>query len=214
VTDPSSPSTLAPPTPGAAVGPARAAVLPVDPAVAAQLDVAAGAFVESLVALDAHDPAFAGSVGAIRRMGDRELREAATVCDRMLGRLVTGDAAIEQERVALSTTLGRLRQYALLAERLDRALEERVLGLEATDPDRAAALRQDVRLHVLRRCHDLRTRLAIVARLEAALADIHATIEAVEATDGGGVSPGAGDLVLPASIPPVGVLPASLSGGD
>jgi Toxic anion resistance protein (TelA) len=187
----------------------------VDPAVAEQLDVAAGAFVESLVALDAHDPAFAGSVGAIRRMGDRELREAATVCDRMLGRLVTGNAAIEQERVALSTTLGRLRQYALLAERLDRALEERILGLQATDPDRAAVLRQEVRLHVLRRCHDLRTRLAIVARLEAALADIHAAIEAVEATDGGGVSPaGAGDLVLPASIPPVGVLPASLSGGD
>jgi hypothetical protein len=201
VTDPSS---LAPPTPGAAA----------DPAVAAQLDVTAGAFVESLVALDAHDPAFAASVGAIRRMGDRE-REAATVCDRMLDRLVTGDAAIGQERVALSTTLGRLRQYALLAERLDRALNERIPGLAATDPDRATAMRRDIRLHVLRRCHDLRTRLAIVARLASAFADIHATMEAVEAPDGGSVSPiGAGDLVLPASIPPVGVLPASVSGGD
>jgi uncharacterized protein YaaN involved in tellurite resistance len=265
VTDPSVPSTLTPapaapatvapagaelvlvpPAPVAAVGPAQAAtVVPVDPAVAGQLEAAADAFVESLAVLDAHSPAFTGKVGAITRMGDREIREAASVSNRMLDRPVKamgsglfdsgspvskslidlrntieeldparqGDlfsprkllgmiplgsrlrdyfdryrssqthldaiinalyhgqdelrkdnAAIEQEKVGLWATMGRLQQYALMASRLDRALEERILRLEATDPERARVLRQDVQFYVRQKHQDLLTQLAVAVQ--------------------------------------------------
>jgi uncharacterized protein YaaN involved in tellurite resistance len=265
VTDPSGPSTLTPapaapatvapagaelvlvpPAPVAAVGPAQAAtVVPVDPAVAGQLEATADAFVESLAGLDAHSPAFTGKVGAITRMGDREIREAASVSNRMLDRPVKamgsglfdsgspvskslidlrntieeldparqGDlfsprkllgmiplgsrlrdyfdryrssqthldaiinalyhgqdelrkdnAAIEQEKVGLWATMGRLQQYALMAARLDRALEERIPGLEATDPERARVLRQDVQFYVRQKHQDLLTQLAVAVQ--------------------------------------------------
>jgi uncharacterized protein YaaN involved in tellurite resistance len=265
VTDPSGPSTLTPapaapatvapagaelvlvpPAPVAAVGPAQAAtVVPVDPAVASQLEATVDAFVESLVGLDAHSPAFTGKVGAITRMGDREIREASAVSNRMLDRPVKamgsglfdsgspvskslidlrntieqldparqGDlfsprkllgviplgsrvrdyfdryrssqthldaiinalyhgqdelrkdnAAIEQEKVALWATMGRLQQYALMAARLDQDLEERILGLEATDPERARVLRQDVQFYVRQKHQDLLTQLAVAVQ--------------------------------------------------
>jgi len=44
------------------------------------------------------------------------------------------NASIEQEKVNLWTTMGRLRQYAYLAGSLDDALSARIAGIEATDP--------------------------------------------------------------------------------
>ncbi len=237
---------LVPPAAVAAVAPAQAAtVVPVDPAVATQLEATADAFVESLVGLDAHSPAFTGKVGSITRMGDREMREAAAVSNRMLDRPVKamgsglfdsgspvskslidlrntieeldparqGDlfsprkllgmipfgsklrdyfdryrssqthldaiinalchgqdelrkdnAAIEQEKVGLWATMGRLQQYALMAARLDQDLEDRVLGLEATDPERARMLRQDVQFYVRQKHQDLLTQLAVAVQ--------------------------------------------------
>jgi uncharacterized protein YaaN involved in tellurite resistance len=265
VTDPSTPSTpspapaapatvaaagtelvLVPPAPVASVSPAQAGtVVPVDPAVAEQLEATADAFVDQVVGLDVHSPDFTGKVGSITRMGDREMREAAAVSNRMLDRPVKamgsglfdsgspvskslidlrntieeldpakqGDlfsprkllgmiplgsklrdyfdryrssqthldaiinslyhgqdelrkdnAAIEQEKVNLWATMGRLQQYALMAARLDQALEERILGLEATDPDRARVLRQDVQFYVRQKHQDLLTQLAVAVQ--------------------------------------------------
>src|SRR4029450_10900938 len=80
---------LVPPAPVAAVNPAQAAtVVPVDPAVASQLEATADAFADSGAALDVHSPDFTGKVGSISRMGDREMRDAAAVSNRMLERPV------------------------------------------------------------------------------------------------------------------------------
>jgi uncharacterized protein YaaN involved in tellurite resistance len=237
---------LVPPAPVGTVSPAQAGtVVPVDPAVAGQLEATADAFVESVVGLDVHSPEFTGKVGSITRMGDREMREAAAVSNRMLDRPVKamgsglfdssspvskslidlrntveeldpasqGDlfsprkllgmiplgsklrdyfdryrssqthldaiinalyrgqdelrkdnAAIEQEKVNLWATMGRLQQYALMAARLDQELEERILGLEAADPDRARVLRQDVQFYVRQKHQDLLTQLAVAVQ--------------------------------------------------
>jgi uncharacterized protein YaaN involved in tellurite resistance len=237
---------LVPPAPVGAVSPAQAStVVPVDPAVAEQLEATADAFVAQVVALDVHSPDFTGKVGSISRMGDREMRDAAAVSNRMLERPVKamgsglfdasspvsrslidlrntveeldparqGDlfsprkllgmiplgsklrdyfdryrssqvhldaiinalyhgqdelrkdnAAIEQEKVSLWATMGRLQQYALMAARLDQALEERILGLEASDPERARILRQDVQFYVRQKHQDLLTQLAVAVQ--------------------------------------------------
>ena len=262
MTDPSTPSTqtpapaapatvappgaelvLVPPAPVGSVSPAQATtVVPVDPAVAERLEATAHAFVASVVGLDVHSPEFTGKVGAISRMGDREMREAAAVSNRMLDRPVRamgsglfdsgspvsktlidlrntieeldpatqGDlfsprkllgmiplgsrlrdyfdryrssqahldaiinalyrgqdelrkdnAAIEQEKANLWATMGRLQQYALMAARLDQALEGRILDLEGSDPERARVLRQYVQFYVRQKHQDLLTQLAV-----------------------------------------------------
>jgi uncharacterized protein YaaN involved in tellurite resistance len=60
--------------------------------------------------------------------------------------------------------MGRLQQYALMAARLDQALEERILGLEASDPERARILRQDVQFYVRQKHQDLLTQLAVAVQ--------------------------------------------------
>ena len=233
---------LVPPAPVATVAPSQATtVVPVDPNVAEQLEATADAFADTVVGLDVHSPDFAGKVGSINRMGDREMRDAASVSNRMLQRPVramgTGlfdsgspvskslidlrntieeldpskqdlfsprrllglipfgsklrdyfdryqssqshlnaiiqslyrgqdelrkdNAAIEQEKVNLWATMGRLQQYALMAQRLDQALEERIAGLEASDPERARVLREDVLFYVRQKHQDLLTQLAV-----------------------------------------------------
>jgi uncharacterized protein YaaN involved in tellurite resistance len=246
VTDPGTELELVPPAPVAVVGPGQAAtVVPVDPAVASQLEATADAFADSVVGLDVHSPKLAGKVGSISRMGDREMRDAAAMSNRMLERPVKamgsglfdagapvsrslidlrntveeldparqGDlfatrkllgmiplgsklrdyfdryrssqthldaiinalyrgqdelrkdnAAIEQEKVNLWATMGRLQQYSVLAARLDQALEDRIAGLEATDPDRARMLRQDVQFYVRQKHQDLLTQLAVAVQ--------------------------------------------------
>ena len=54
------------------------------------------------------------------------------------------NAALEQEKVHLWETMQRLAQYSYVAEHLDAALVAKIAELEATDPDKAKALREDV----------------------------------------------------------------------
>jgi hypothetical protein len=225
-----------------------APVIAVDPAAAVLLEATADTFVESVVDLDVRGPALAGKVASITRVGDRELREAAAVSNRALELLVEatgpglldhGQDGLRQQRVALWATIGRLQQYALLAAYLDRALEARVPGLDASDPDRARVLRHMQR-HARGRHQELLTGLAIATRgclaldgvggsnaelgkgvdhattaTVAALRSMRATVEALRRVRGSpAVDDGAGELALPAALPPAGVLPASVSGGD
>ena len=71
------------------------------------------------------------------------------------------NASIEQEKVNLWTTMGRLRQYAYLAESLDDALTARIAAIEATDPDRAKVLKEDMLFSVRQKHQDLLTQLAV-----------------------------------------------------
>jgi uncharacterized protein YaaN involved in tellurite resistance len=71
------------------------------------------------------------------------------------------NADIEQEKVNLWAVMGRLRQYIYLAQHLDAALTEKIAGIEATDPDRAKALKEDLLFPVRQKVQDLLTQLAV-----------------------------------------------------
>jgi uncharacterized protein YaaN involved in tellurite resistance len=71
------------------------------------------------------------------------------------------NADIEQEKVNLWAVMGRLRQYAYLAEQLDKGLTAKIAEIEATDPDRAKALKDDLLFPVRQKRQDLLTQLAV-----------------------------------------------------
>nr|WP_218903355.1 toxic anion resistance protein [Streptomonospora nanhaiensis] len=107
---------------------------------------------------------------AQRRVGEGLLELRRTVEDldpkdagrltgrRLLGFLPFGNAALQNERARLWETMGRLQEYAVLAEALDAAVQRRV---DAADPDTASRLRADVLFPVRRRHQDLLTQLAV-----------------------------------------------------
>lgn len=77
--------TLEPPSPVAAVAPAKAeAMVPIDAAAIPALDTKVGEYVESIVALDVKSPAFAAKAGDVRSMGDEDIRAAADTSNRLL----------------------------------------------------------------------------------------------------------------------------------
>ena len=71
------------------------------------------------------------------------------------------NAALNLEKQQLWETMGRLNQYVYVAERLDARLSAAIADLEATDPERAKALREDVLFYVRQKHQDLLTQLAV-----------------------------------------------------
>jgi uncharacterized protein YaaN involved in tellurite resistance len=71
------------------------------------------------------------------------------------------NAALNQEKKQLWETMGMLNQYVYVAERLDARLSGVISELEATDPDRARSLRDDVLFYVRQKHQDLLTQLAV-----------------------------------------------------
>jgi uncharacterized protein YaaN involved in tellurite resistance len=71
------------------------------------------------------------------------------------------NASIEQEKVNLWAVMGRLRQYAYLAQHLDDALVGRIATIESTDPDRARILKEDLLFPLRQKHQDLLTQLAV-----------------------------------------------------
>ncbi len=57
--------------------------------------------------------------------------------------------------------MGRLNQYVYIAERLDARLSASIAELDATDPEKAKAMRQDVLFYVRQKHQDLLTQLAV-----------------------------------------------------
>ena len=58
------------------------------------------------------------------------------------------NAALEQEKVHLWETMQRLTQYVYVAQHLDSSLTARIAEIEASDPERAKALKDDVLFYV------------------------------------------------------------------
>jgi uncharacterized protein YaaN involved in tellurite resistance len=78
---------LVPPAPVVVVDREQAAgAVPLDPARQTELQSKAAAYVNELTALDMKSPAFAQKVAAITSMGDRDMRAAASMSNRMLDR--------------------------------------------------------------------------------------------------------------------------------
>jgi uncharacterized protein YaaN involved in tellurite resistance len=71
------------------------------------------------------------------------------------------NADIEQEKANLWAVLGRLRQYIYLGQHLDAALTAKIADIEATDPDRARTLKEDLLFPVRQKVQDLLTQLAV-----------------------------------------------------
>lgn len=69
--------------------------------------------------------------------------------------------ALTMEKAELWATMGKLNQYVYVAERLDARLSAQIADLEATDPERARALRDDVLFYVRQKHQDLLTQLAV-----------------------------------------------------
>ena len=71
------------------------------------------------------------------------------------------NAAIVGEQQRLWEVNGRLRQYIYMGQQLDAKLVERIAAVEATDPERATALKQDLLFYVRQKLQDLTTQLAV-----------------------------------------------------
>lgn len=71
------------------------------------------------------------------------------------------NAALEQEKVHLWETMQRLAQYAYVAEHLDAALVTKIAAIEATDAEKAKAMRDDVLFGVRQKHQDLLTQMAV-----------------------------------------------------
>ena len=71
------------------------------------------------------------------------------------------NAALNLEKGELWAAMARLNQYVYVAERLDANLAAQIAELEATDPDRARSLRDDVLFYVRQKHQDLLVQLAV-----------------------------------------------------
>jgi uncharacterized protein YaaN involved in tellurite resistance len=75
--------------------------------------------------------------------------------------LLRDNAALEQEKVTLWEMKRRLDQYAYMATQLDEALTRKIAEVEARDPEKARALREDALFYVRQKRQDLLTQLSV-----------------------------------------------------
>ena len=233
------PLTLSAPEPVAAVAAKRApGMVPLDEAALPGLDKMVADYAEALTNSDTKSPSFSAKADQVRMMGDEDIRQAASVTNRLLqkstndmrhsvgeganipktllelrrtiedldpseatgvkkflGLVPFGDkvtdyfrryessqkhlnailqalydgqdelrrdnADLEQEKLNLWSTMGRLKQYIYVAERLDAQIVAKVAALMATDPEKAKSIEQDVLFYVRQKHQDLLTQLAV-----------------------------------------------------
>jgi len=95
------------------------------------------------------------------RSSQHELDSIITALYHGQDELQRDNASIEQEKVNLWAIMGRLRQYAYLAQHLDAALSARIASIEATDPERAKVLKEDMLFSIRQKNQDLLNQLAV-----------------------------------------------------
>jgi uncharacterized protein YaaN involved in tellurite resistance len=98
----------------------------------------------------------------------QKYQSSQTHLNAILHALRSGQDELEKDNVALTLekralweSMGRLNQYVYVAERLDARLAAQVATLEASDPEKAKALREDVLFYVRQKHQDLLTQLAV-----------------------------------------------------
>lgn len=233
------------PAPVAPVAPTQAAgAVPISDTERAKLDDMVSGYLDAVISLDIHSQAFTDRMRDIGKLGDEDVRSAASVSNRLLDKplaamqnggltqtsavsrslldlrhqmedldpsaqgdlfsthkllgilpfgtrsrlrdyfgkyrssqhhidaiitalyqgqdeLQRDNASIEQEKANLWASMGRLRQYSYLAQSLDAALTAKIASLEATEPDRARVLKEDMLFPVRQKNQDLLTQLAV-----------------------------------------------------
>jgi uncharacterized protein YaaN involved in tellurite resistance len=95
-------------------------------------------------------------------------RSSQTHLNRIIESLYSGqdelrrdNAAIIGEQQHIWETNAHLRQYAYLGQQLDVKLSAQIAAIEAVDPERATALREDLLFYVRQKVQDLLTQLAV-----------------------------------------------------
>jgi uncharacterized protein YaaN involved in tellurite resistance len=78
--------------------------------------------------------------------------------------LMRDNAALEQEKAHLWMMKGRLEQYVVMAGALDAALADKIARIEAQDPVRGRALKEDALFYVRQKRQDLLTQLSVVVQ--------------------------------------------------
>jgi uncharacterized protein YaaN involved in tellurite resistance len=98
----------------------------------------------------------------------RKYQSAQSHLDGILHSLRDGQDELSKDNIALNMekqnlwdSMGRLNQYVYIAERLDAKLTTEIATLEATDAEKATALKQDVLFYVRQKHQDLLTQLAV-----------------------------------------------------
>jgi uncharacterized protein YaaN involved in tellurite resistance len=98
----------------------------------------------------------------------QKYESAQTQLDKIIQSLFHGqdelrrdNAAVEQEKVNLWHVMQRLQEYAYMARKLDAAIDARVNQIQATDPERAKTLQDDLLFYVRQKVQDLLTQLAV-----------------------------------------------------
>ncbi len=121
----------------------------------------------------------------------RKYQSAQSHLDAILQSLRQGQDELQRDNVALNLekqnlwdSMGRLNQYVYIAERLDAKLAAQIATVEATDPDKATALKQDVLFYVRQKHPDLLTQLAVSIQNDLAIdITIKNNIELIKGVD-------------------------------
>ncbi|MDD5369059.1 MAG: toxic anion resistance protein [Anaerolineaceae bacterium] len=71
------------------------------------------------------------------------------------------NAAIEQEKVNLWNLMGQLQQYVYVGKKIDTALEDRIATIEASDPEKARVVKEEMLFYVRQKVQDLLTQQAV-----------------------------------------------------
>jgi uncharacterized protein YaaN involved in tellurite resistance len=71
------------------------------------------------------------------------------------------NASIEQEKINLWNLMQQLQQYVYVGKKIDAALEARVAEIEASDPEKARVVKEEMLFYVRQKEQDLLTQLAV-----------------------------------------------------
>jgi uncharacterized protein YaaN involved in tellurite resistance len=71
------------------------------------------------------------------------------------------NSAIEQEKATMWALMQKLEGFAYLAKKLDAEIDARLSALDASDPERAKILREDVQFYARQKIQDLLTQMAV-----------------------------------------------------
>src|SRR5216684_4274440 len=115
---------LSPSDPAASAAATPAPMITLDPQTTARLDAAVGAYLDALLAADPRSEAFKKKVDGIHALGNEEIKQSASVSNRMLDRPL-GALARGQDKSAVSSALLQLRRTVEDLDPSDRGLLDR-----------------------------------------------------------------------------------------
>lgn len=101
----------------------------------------------------------------------RQYESAQTHLDAIIKSLYNGqdelrkdNAAVEEEKVNAWRVMERLEQYVYLGKKIDAAISARLADLEASDPEKARIVKDELLFYVRQKVQDLLTQLAVTVQ--------------------------------------------------